>query len=102
METEVGGSASYLVLAAVVAPFVIGGVEIAKRTGLVDRYAAVAALILGVAFAVLVVIAENGDLEGINWGATILAGVVGGMTAAGVYSGTQSIRHPDPPEDAPV
>jgi hypothetical protein len=72
-------------------------VDVAKRAGLPSRYAGLAAIILGVLIACL-----DGYQRGepssqlANW---VTAGIVAGLTAAGVYSGAKAATEL-PPRDA--
>lgn len=73
-----------LTIVASVAPIVIGLVAIAKGAGLPSRWAGVAAALLGLLLGLLAGLAPVGDTTLV---VTALSGLVGGLTAAGVYSG---------------
>ncbi len=76
-----------LAIVAGVAPIVIGLVAIAKEAGLPSRWAGVAAALLGL----LAGLAPVGDMTLV---VAALSGLVGGLTAAGVYSGQKAAREP--------
>lgn len=63
-------------------PVVIGLAEVVKAIGLPTKYASTAAVILGVALAFLVVPIGT---------SVILAGLVVGLSASGLYSGTRAL-----------
>lgn len=67
---------------AVLVPIVIGLVQVVKNF-IDSKYAMLASLVLGVAVSFLA--------PGISVSATILSGIVIGLTASGVYSGVKSI-----------
>jgi len=67
---------------AVLVPVIIGAVEAAKRAGLATRYAPL--LALGLAVGAVGLLSGSWDSQ------TLLEGVVAGLSAAGLYSGTRS------------
>ena len=72
-----------------IAALIIGLVEVAKRQGLPDRYAPVAAILLGLVFATL------GKLDAPTSGTWLqveLLGLMTGLAAAGMYSGVKAQR----------
>jgi hypothetical protein len=78
--------------AAVIAPFVIGLVEITKRVGLVDKYAGLVAIVYGLILSFLVASSEKvGELDGVDmWKRTAITGIIAGLTAAGAYSAVKA------------
>lgn len=72
-----------------IAAVIIGLVELAKNSlGLPARWAAPVALVLGVLFAVLGWIELGGDASLLE---AVLLGILTGMTASGLYSGTRAV-----------
>jgi len=72
---------NYGVLVAVV----IGLVEVAKRIGVPEKFAPLVSLILGLGLSFLGFVA-NPDLA-----STIIGGIIIGLSAVGLYSGTKNI-----------
>lgn len=70
-------SASFLALI----PVVIGIVEVVKRVGLKAKYAPILSLVVGIGLAALI---------GGGWSEVILGGVIVGLSASGLYSGTKA------------
>lgn len=64
-------------------PVIIGLVELLKRLGLPEKFAALASLILGVACGFIYIAPSNPAQAA-------LAGVVLGLSACGLYSGTKN------------
>ena len=85
------GAFDYLAMAAIAAPIVLALVEAAKGAGLPSKWAAFAAIGFGVVITFLLVAADSG-ITSENWAEAILAGILGGLSAAGLYSGTQAVR----------
>lgn len=81
---EIAGAAS-------IAPIVAGLVEVAKRTGLPDRFAAAAALVFGVVAAFMFGLGEVYDLSIGNPFNLVAIGTVGGLLASGAYSGAKAL-----------
>lgn len=67
----------------VLSAVVVGVVEIAKRTGLPDRFAPLASLVIGVGLALLYL--------GPDWQTALLTGLALGLMASGLYSGTKAV-----------
>ena len=67
----------------IAAPVIVGVVSALKLAGLPDRYSPLTAILLGVVASALVFPAGTVGL-------TIFWGVVSGLTAAGLYSGTKA------------
>lgn len=78
--------------AAVIAPFVVGLVQITKQIGLVDKFAGLVAVLYGLILAFLVASTEAvGELDGVDmWKRTALTGIIAGLTAAGAYSAVKA------------
>jgi len=72
---------NYSILTAVV----IGLVEVAKKLGMSEKFAPLLALILGLGFAFMGFTA-NPDLA-----STIIGGIIIGLSAVGLYSGTKNV-----------
>ena len=72
---------NYSILTAVV----IGLVEVAKKLGMSEKFAPLLALILGLGFAFMGFTA-NPDLV-----STIIGGIIIGLSAVGLYSGTKNV-----------
>ncbi len=72
---------NYSILTAVV----IGLVEVAKKLGMSEKFAPLLALILGLGFAFMGFTA-NADLI-----QTIVGGIIIGLSAVGLYSGTKNV-----------
>ena len=72
---------NYSILTAVV----IGLVEVAKKLGMSEKFAPLLALILGLGFAFMGFTA-NADLT-----QTIVGGIIIGLSAVGLYSGTKNV-----------
>jgi len=72
---------NYSILTAVV----IGLVEVAKKLGMSEKFAPLLALILGLGFAFMDFTA-NADLT-----QTIVGGIIIGLSAVGLYSGTKNV-----------
>jgi hypothetical protein len=70
-----------------IVPLIIGLVQVLKQTGLPDRFAPVASLGLGLAFAG-VQIATGAALEPF---AALLTGIAYGLSASGLYSGGRAV-----------
>lgn len=70
-------SATFLALI----PVVIGVTEVVKRMGLAKKFVPLASLLLGVL---------GSWLLGGEWTEIILAGVIVGLSASGLYSGTKT------------
>lgn len=70
-------SASFLALI----PVVIGVVAVVRKVGLARRYAPLASIVIGIL---------GCSLLGGSWTEVILAGVIVGLSASGLYSGTKT------------
>jgi hypothetical protein len=64
---------------------VIGLVEVAKRIGVPEKFAPLVSLILGLGLSFLGFVA-NPDLA-----STIIGGIIIGLSAVGLYSGTKNV-----------
>lgn len=70
---------------AIIVPFVIGLTEMAKRTGkLPDRYVPFVSVALGVALAFLIA-------PSLVWRDEVVAGIMAGLSASGLWSGTKAV-----------
>jgi hypothetical protein len=78
--------------AASVAPIAYALVEVAKRTGLPDRFAAVGAIVAGVLVAFLFGLGAVYNLTVDNPFTLGAIGLVGGLTASGAYSGYKALK----------
>jgi len=66
---------------------IVGLVEIVKRVGMPSKFAGLLAVFLGI-LAVLSLSLSQGQIQ---WYESIRDGIILGLTAAGVYSGTKAI-----------
>ena len=73
-----------------IAAVIVGLVELAKGQGLPSRYAPVLAVCLGLAFATL---GKLDDPSIGRWLEVELLGLITGLSASGLYSGTRAVRH---------
>ena len=67
------------------AGIVTGLVQVAKTAGLQDRWAPLASVLLGLALGLFYVAAAA-----VTWPVGVLGGIVAGLTASGLYSGTRA------------
>lgn len=67
---------------AVAVGVIVGLVEVAKRIGLPSKFAPLISVVIGVGFSFI--------FPGETIGLTILFGVITGLTACGLYSGTKA------------
>ena len=84
-----------LAAAIAMAPFVVGLVEAAKRSGLPSRWSTLAALGFGLIIGFLFAIAGWAQLDTSNWATVVLVGIAGGLMAVGLYSGVRSVTIKD-------
>lgn len=82
----------YVALGAVVAPLVIGLVQVAKQAGLPTRWTPVAAVLLGIAMTL--VLGEAGTPPHPDYPTRVAAGVTAGLMAAGLYASVKTMRTP--------
>lgn len=82
----------YVALGAVVAPLVIGLVEVAKRAGLTTRWTPVAAVLFGIVLTM--VLGEAGQPPHPDYATRLVAGVTAGLMAAGLYASVKTMRAP--------
>lgn len=81
---------------------IVGLVEAAKRAGLPSRYAGLAAIGIGVALFVAGVATQTWP-EFTPWWEAIIAGVIAGLTASGIYSGMKAVtREKDGSAETPT
>lgn len=76
-----------LTMVAALTPIVMALIEIAKHAGLPSRWAGAAAAVFGVVLAALYALASESTIGPALW-----AGLIAGLTAAGVYSGQKAAR----------
>ncbi|HQX61847.1 MAG TPA: hypothetical protein PK593_00160 [Thermomicrobiales bacterium] len=74
-------------MVAIISPLVIALVELGKRAGLPNRWAGIVAAALGIALAALWALSVGRDVPAALW-----AGLIAGLSAAGVYSGQKAAR----------
>lgn len=74
---------------------IVGMVEIVKRVGMPSKFAGLLAVCLGV-FAAISLSASQGS---ILWYESVRDGIIIGLTAAGVYSGSKAIIFNPPNSD---
>lgn len=68
-----------------IVPVVVGLVSIAKGVGIPSKYAPVASLAIGIALVAL---------TGVAWQAFVVQGIIAGLAASGLYSGTKAVVNP--------
>ena len=83
----------YLVLMAVATPIIIGLVQLLKGMGLPVRWAPIAAIALGCGVSVLIGVSTSSPIPDANYADYILAGVLGGLGASGLYSGIPAVKN---------
>lgn len=69
-------------LVVAVVPLVVGIVQVVKGVGLDSKYAPIASVVAGVGLIAL---------TGVTWQATIVQGLIAGLAASGLWSGTKSV-----------
>lgn len=78
-----------VVSAVVIAPVTVGVVEAVKQTGyLSSRFAALVSIITATIITVVYFSSQGQPIDG----AAILTGIVYGLAASGLYSGTQALK----------
>lgn len=78
-----------LTMVAIISPLVIALVEVAKRTGMPSKWGGAAAVVCGLVLAMLYALATGTEPM-----TAVFAGLVAGLTGAGVYSGQKAARSP--------
>ena len=74
---------------AAVVPIIVALIQVVKMTNLLkDRYAPIASIVLGIILAFLVVRDDT-----LTWGNIIMSGILFGLSASSLYSGTLSMRN---------
>lgn len=73
----------------VIVPLIVGAVELAKGVGLQGRYAPLASVTLGMVFVAM---------TNVSWQAALIQGLIAGLTASGIYSGTKAVGAPEKPQ----
>lgn len=63
-------------------PVALGLVEVVKRLGISGKYAPVASILIGIGLV---------SLTGVAWQAFIIQGIIVGLSASGLWSGTKSV-----------
>lgn len=66
-------------------PVIVGLVQVIKGVGLPNKYAPVASIVLGVTILAIV---------GLAWQAFLIQGIIVGLSAAGLYSGSKAVFSP--------
>jgi hypothetical protein len=69
-----------------IAALIVGLIEVAKKLGLPTRYAPAVAVVFGIVFAV----AYKIDTANGSWLEAVVTGIMVGLTAAGLYSGSKA------------
>jgi uncharacterized membrane protein (DUF441 family) len=76
---------SYFVTRSIIfAPIILGIVQALKMSDIPDKYAPIISIFVGVIIAFI-------TNEATLWGQNILSGLVYGLSASGLYSGTKSV-----------
>lgn len=73
-----------------IVPLIVGVVQVAKQTGLPDRWAPLLALVLGIAIGVAWTAASVTALP-LDWLVGLLRGATWGLAASGLYSGARHV-----------
>lgn len=74
----------YVTKSIIIVPVIVAIVQAVKMSKLPENYAPIVAVITGVLIAFL-------TDSGITWGQNVLAGLIYGLSASGLYSGTKAI-----------
>lgn len=77
--------ADYVSKSLVIVPIILGIVQALKSTKIPDSYAPIISIVIGVLIAF--VIADNT----VTWGHNVIGGLIYGLSASGLYSGTKAI-----------
>jgi uncharacterized membrane protein (DUF441 family) len=76
---------TFMTQSIVVIPIITGLVQVAKLTALPDKYAPLLSLLIGIAIAFII----NG--VGLSWGQHVIAGIIYGLSASGLYSAGKTL-----------
>lgn len=74
----------YVTKSIVIVPIIVGLVQAIKMTAIPERYSPVISILVGVLIAF---VTGQGD----PWGHSVLAGLIYGLSASGLYSGTKAL-----------
>lgn len=74
--------ADYVSRAVLIVPVIVGIVQAVKMTKIPDMYAPMISIAIGIFIAFMM---DSGDL----WGHSVMAGIVYGLSASGLYSGSK-------------
>lgn len=72
-----------MIEASIIIALIVGIVEAAKRTGMDSRWAPILAIVLGVAYSF--------GMTEVDVAVNVVEGIIYGLTAAGLYSGTKTV-----------
>lgn len=78
----------YVTKSIIVVPIIVGIVQAIKMTAIPEKYSPIIAILVGVLIAF---VTGSGDY----WGHSILAGIIYGLGASGLYSGTKAVMERD-------
>ena len=81
----------YLAIAMAISAITVGVVEAIKRAGLATRWSPFAAMLVGVGFAFVFDWSQEDAFLTSHIGDNLLAGVVAGLMASGLYSGVTTL-----------
>lgn len=84
MEFDGFSITDYITKSVVIVPIVLGLTQAIKMTAIPERYSAIIAIVVGIMIAFV-------TGSGVPWGQNTLAGVIYGLSAAGLYSGTKAV-----------
>lgn len=76
--------ADYVTKSIVIVPIILGIVQAIKMTAIPEKYSPIIAIVVGVMIAF---VTGMGDA----WGHNVLAGVIYGLSASGLYSGVKAV-----------
>lgn len=74
----------YLTKSLVVVPIILGIVQAIKMTAIPERYSAIISIVIGILIAFI-------TANGTYWGYSIMGGLIYGLSASGLYSGTKAV-----------
>jgi len=80
---------SLAVFEVLAAGVIVGLVQVAKESGMTGRYASLLSVVLGIVAAIGF---KAGDVLTDAWPLVVLAGIIAGLSAAGLYSGQKALR----------
>ena len=83
----------YLLLMTVATPIIVAVVQLLKGLGCPVKYAPVAAILVGIVTSLAIGMSSSSPVVDANAADFLLAGVLGGLGASGLYSGVDTIKN---------